>query len=259
MYFSEKGCGYPVLMGHSYLFDSRMWQPQTEILSRHYRVITPDLWGHGASPELPADVKSVHDMARDHLQLMDMLGIDKFAIVGLSVGGMWGAELAAMAPNRVEALVMMDSYVGSELPEEKQKYIEMLDAVEASGSIRSPLLEYIVSRFFSATVPMAEKERLSYYLASLSPSVLRNSIVPVGRMIFGRPDRMDILDRIHCPVLVAHGEDDLPRPLDEGREMAERLGCRFVLIPGAGHISNIENPDFVNKMLSYFLEENISL
>ncbi|WP_449544149.1 alpha/beta fold hydrolase [Lelliottia nimipressuralis] len=254
MAFKETGEGYPVLLGHSYLFDKNMWALQTEFLSARYRIIVPDLWGHGESPALPSDVNNLTDLARDHLRLMDQLGIEEFAVAGLSVGGMWAAELAALAPDRVRALILMDSYMGSEMPEEQQKYAGMLDAVEKAGAITSPLLEYIVSQFYSANATAEDTEALNRHLSSLPASVLRESIVPTGRMIFDRPDRMDVLDRIRCPVLVAHGEFDLPRPPVEGQKMAERLSCDFKLIPGAGHISCRENPAFVNALMGDFFD-----
>ena len=99
-----------MLLGHSYLFDLNMWAPQFEALAKRYRLIVPDLWGHGDSPALPAGRNSLSDIAADHLALMDHLDIEEFGIVGLSVGGMWGAELAALAPERVKVLALMDSY-----------------------------------------------------------------------------------------------------------------------------------------------------
>ncbi|MCE1857639.1 alpha/beta fold hydrolase, partial [Enterobacter hormaechei] len=91
-----------------------MWAPQIEALSKQYRVIAPDLWGHGNSEELPEQHSTLADLARDYLALMDQLGIEEFAIIGLSAGGMWGIELVDMAPDRVKALVLMDTFVGLE-------------------------------------------------------------------------------------------------------------------------------------------------
>lgn len=258
MAYIDTGSGYPVLMGHSYLFDKNMWASQIKFLSTRYRIIAPDLWGHGDSPALPSNVHSLNDLANDHLSLMNKLGIETFAVIGLSVGGMWGAELAALAPERVSALMLMDSFIGSETPQEQQKYVHMLDAVDSTGTITSPLLEYIVSQFYSTYAATKDKEALLRYLSCLPPSVLRESIVPTGRMIFGRQDRINVLDQIRCPVLIAHGEFDMPRPPEEGMKMAEILGCKFSLIPGAGHISNIENPLFVNALIGEFLDLHLS-
>lgn len=257
MPFIEKGEGFPVLLGHSYLFDRDMWSPQIDVLAKRYRVIAPNLWGHGDASALPSTVGNLQDLARDNLKLMDSLGIDKFAVVGLSVGGMWGAELAAIAPERVSALVLMDTYLGSETAEEKQKYFQMLDAVGAAGAIVSPLLEYVVAQFYSQYASQEDIGKLKQSLSALPATTLRESIVPVGKMIFGRPDRMAILDSITCPCHVATGELDLPRPPREGQEMAQRLGCEFTAIPQAGHISNREKPDVVNAMLLNFLAKHL--
>jgi len=257
MPFIEKGKGFPVLLGHSYLFDRDMWSPQIDVLAKQYRVIAPNLWGHGGASALPPTVRNLRDLARDNLQLMDSLGIDKFAVIGLSVGGMWGAELAVIAPERVSALVLMDTYLGSETPEERHKYFQMLEAVDVAGAIVSPLLGYIVAQFYSQYASEEDIGKLTQSLSSLSAATLRESIVPVGKMIFGRPDRMAILDRITCPCHVATGESDLPRPLREGQEMAQRLGCEFTAIPQAGHISNRENPGVVSDMLLNFLEKHL--
>ena len=100
LHYLDVGSGFPLLLGHSYLFDLNMWAPQFEALAKRYRLIVPDLWGHGDSPALPPGRNSLSDIAADHLALMDRLDIEEFGIVGLSVGGMWGAELAALAPER---------------------------------------------------------------------------------------------------------------------------------------------------------------
>lgn len=256
MSFLDVGSGFPVLLGHSYLFDKSMWSPQIESLARHFRVIATDLWGHGDSPALPDTVKSMADIAEDHLALMESLDINKFAVVGLSVGGMWGAELAALAPQRVKALMLIDTFVGAESAEAWQKYAQMLEAIAHTGNITSPLLEYIVAQFYSEHADPADVDRLTSYLVSLSAEQLRASIIPLGKMIFGRPDRLSVLDAVECPLHIATGTLDLPRPPAEGRLMAERAGCEFTLIPQAAHISNRENPAFVSQMIVDFLTQH---
>ena len=258
MSYLESGNGFPVLLGHSYLFDKQMWSPQIAALSEHFRVIVPDLWGHGDSPILPENTASLAEIAEDHLQLMDSLNIDEFAVVGLSVGGMWGAELAAAAPERVKALMLLDTFVGSETDEARERYFAMINAIDPAGAIPQALIDYIVGQFYSAAADPADVEQLIQHLSSLPTDLLRSSILPLGKLIFGRPDRMAILDHIVCPVHVATGERDLPRPPSEGRLMAQALGCDFTLIPDAAHISNRENPEFVTRLIIDFLKQHSS-
>lgn len=256
MSFLDSGTGFPVLLGHSYLFDKAMWSPQIETLSRHFRVIAPDLWGHGESPALPATPTSLADIAADNLALMDSLGIDQFALVGLSVGGMWGAELAAATPARVKAVMLFDTFIGDETDLARERYFAMLNAIDATGTIPPALLDYIVGQFYSQFAAPEDIQQLTAYLSSLSAEQLRSSIVPLGKLIFGRPDRMAILNSVACPAHVATGELDLPRPPVEGRQMAEALGCEFTLIPNAAHISNRESPEYVSQLIVDFLKQH---
>lgn len=257
MSYSDIGSGFPILLGHSYLFDKNMWSPQLDTLSSSYRIIIPDLWGHGESTELPAVTQSIRDIAVDHLALMDELKITEFAVVGLSVGGMWGAELAALEPGRVKALMLFDTYLGSETDDARVKYMAMLNAVDVAGVIESPILEHIITQFYSENASADDVAALKNKLISLSAETLRTSIVPLGKMIFPRSDLMSVLSDITCPAHVATGALDLPRPPEEGRLMADKLGCDFTLIPKAGHISNRENPEFVTTLIRDFLKSSL--
>lgn len=254
MSYKEAGEGFAVLLGHSYLFNNTMWAEQIDILSKKYRVIAPDLWGHGNSPELPSYVRDLKHIAQDNLNLLDSLGIEKFAVVGLSVGGMWAAELAKMAQERVSGIMFFDTYVGSESREMQTKYFYMLDDIAHHGALRPPLIEQILPLFYSKYASEEEVQMLAKHLSSLTAQNLRQSIVPLGRMIFGRPDRRDILTGMTCPTQVATGSLDLPRPPAEGKEMAELLRCKFTLIENAGHISNREQPQFVNEIILDFMD-----
>ena len=109
MAYLDTGKGFPVLLGHSYLWNAAQWQPQIDLLSRHFRVIVPDLWGHGESDGLPAGTQAIEDLAEHYRALLDTLSIDACHVVGLSVGGMW-AEALAQSSAAVRKLVLMDTY-----------------------------------------------------------------------------------------------------------------------------------------------------
>lgn len=256
LHYLDQGRGPVVVLGGSYLWDHTMWAPQIEALSRHFRVIVPDLWGHGQSGRLPEGMSSLDDLARQMTELMDYLSIDCFSLVGLSVGGMWGARLALAAPKRVQALVLMDTYVGVEPEPTRQYYFSLFDKIEANGSIPEPLLDIIVPIFFRPGIdpqsPLYQQFRAT--LAALPTDRLRDSIVPLGRIIFGRDDilpRLRELDPRRTRVMC--GDQDKPRPPSESQEMAELIRCPHILIPDAGHISNLENPKAVTTALLEFL------
>ncbi|MET5017570.1 alpha/beta fold hydrolase [Burkholderia pseudomallei] len=157
LHYQIRGAGAPVLFGHSYLWDSSMWEPQLDALSKSYRVIAPDLWGHGRSGPLPDGTRSLDDLARQMSELLDHLDIDTCSIVGLSVGGMWAVPLAHRAPQRIDRLVLMDTYVGVEPDATRNQYFQMLEAIDAQGAIPAPLLDAIVPIFFRPGIDPASE------------------------------------------------------------------------------------------------------
>ena len=252
----DVGAGQPVVLGSSFLWGAEMWRPQIEALSSRFRLIVPELWGHGASGPLPAGTTDMRDLARQHLEMLDRLGVERCAIVGLSVGGMWGAELALMAPERVSTLVLMSTSLAAEPEETRTRYFAMLAAIEALGALPDPVREAAAPLFFSPNVKSRRPELLQAFDARLRAwdrQHLMDSVAPLGRIIFGRRDALDDMARLSMPVLVMTGTDDVARPPAEGREMARRIGCSFEEIPDAGHISSLEAPEFVNRALATFL------
>ncbi|MGY2207364.1 alpha/beta fold hydrolase [Pseudomonas tolaasii] len=259
LHYVDVGTGPVVLLGSSYLWGQEMWAPQIEALSQQYRVIVPELWGHGESGPLPAQTGSLDDLARQNLALLDHLDIAQVNLVGLSVGGMWGARLALLAPERMNSVVLMDTHLGAEPETTRQYYFSLFKMIEDAGAIPEPLLDVVAPIFFRPGIDRKSALYQDYRkaLQGFSRERLLNSIVPLGRIIFSRADILDQLPRLDADTtLVMCGEQDKPRPPAESREMAELIGCSLILIPEAGHISARENPDFVNEALLTFLANN---
>lgn len=256
LHYIDQGTGPAVLLAGSYLWDHTMWAPQIAALSPHYRVIALDLWGHGESGALPQGTASLNDLARQALALLDHLGIERVALVGLSVGGMWGARLALSHPQRISALVLMDTYLGAEPEATRQYYFSLLNQIEEAGAITPQVLDIVVPIFFRPGIDpqSALYRQLRDSLASLPAERLRKSIVPMGRITFGREDRLACLNQLNPDTtLLMCGEQDTPRSPSETMEMAELIGCPYQWVPEAGHISNLENPQFVTEALLAFL------
>ncbi|CAB3748259.1 alpha/beta fold hydrolase [Paraburkholderia solisilvae] len=260
LHYQVHGSGFPVLLGHSYLWDSAMWQPQIEALTQRYQVIVPDLWGHGQSGPMPAATRHFGDLAAQASELLDALKIEACAVIGLSVGGMWGSELALREPKRVKALVIMDSDRGTEPAATLAQYTQMFNTIESLGQLPAPMIDVVAPLFFRRGAPPDGELIVSFKraLASFSADQLRQSIVPLGRLIFNRADETAKLAALDpATTLVMCGELDIPRPPAEAIHMAETIGCRHVLVPDAGHISCLENPSFVNRELLAWLDQHV--
>jgi pimeloyl-ACP methyl ester carboxylesterase len=255
------GEGDVVVLGHDYLWDAEMWRPQIKALSRHYRVIAPNLWGHGGSGGLPHDTMNLSDIAQQHLHLLDRLGVDRFVLVGHSIGGMWGAELACLAPERVTAIALLSTFVGPEPDNNRERYSAMMDAVAAAGTIPDHVMDAILQLSFPPRLSsITSDHRMTFRakLAAWNHDRLVDTIMPLGRIIFSRRDALPDLVSLNIPALVMTGADDAARPVHEGRRMAHALGCQFVELPGVGHIPMLEAPDAVNERLLAFLAETLT-
>ncbi len=255
IFYRDLGGGFPILFGHSYLWSSEMWEPQLEELSKKYRCIAPDLWSHGESDLLDAKKYSVEELAADHWKLMQHLKIPEFAVIGLSVGGMWAAHLALAYPKAVKALVLMDTYLGSEPMVTQQKYFKMLDFIE-KGQTFVPLLDQIVPLFFSPKTLIHRPHLVQNFRNSLAEIKKEKlaGIVTLGRAIFSRSNLLGQFQSIQQPTLILVGNDDIPRPPKEAEEMARLLpNGTLAIIQDAGHISNLEESDQATSCLARFM------
>jgi len=254
----DAGIGDVVLLGHSYLWNGEMWRPQIEVLARHHRVVVPDLWGHGGSGRLPETTHDMGGLARQYLALMDALGIERFAVCGLSVGGIWAFELACLAPHRVRALALLDCFIGAEPEPARRRFFSMLDAVANTGTVPMPVLDTVVPMFFAPDIASHRPDLPAGFRAALlgwPRDRLLDSVVPLGRMIFGRRDAMGDAPSLRMPRIVLHGVADMPRSTDEAERMAGALACPVVLLPGVGHIASLEAPELVADHLLGFLRQ----
>ncbi|MCH9630411.1 MAG: 2-hydroxymuconate semialdehyde hydrolase [Chlamydiia bacterium] len=258
--YQDLGEGFPILLGHSYLWSSEMWQPQLEELSKEFRCIVPDLWDHGESDHLTGSSTTVESLANHTWKLMESLGITEFAVVGLSVGGMWGAELALNHPESVKALVLMNTFLGSEPEITQKKYFALLDMIEKEKGFSEPLLNQIVPLFFSPATATINPKLMEDFKTSLREIKEENipGIVTIGRAIFSRECKLDKLTTLKQPTLILVGEDDIPRPPRESQEMASRIpGSLIHVIEKAGHISNLEQPEVVSTLLKNFIKKAV--
>ncbi|AJR05795.1 2-succinyl-6-hydroxy-2,4-cyclohexadiene-1-carboxylate synthase [Photobacterium gaetbulicola] len=259
MHYQDIGEGPVLVFGHSYLWDSTMWAPQVEVLSQSYRCIVPEFWGHGASAPAPESTRSLKDYANDVLSLLDDLGIETFSLVGLSSGGMWATELAIKAPARVKSLVLMDTFVGLEPEVVHTKYFAKLAEIEEKKALSPDIVNFFDERQFSVLgkndpVRAAFRQRL---LDADKDRAL--ALAKAGRMVFGRRDMFEDAEMLALPTLIMVGAQDSMRPVLESQLMHDGItGSEFVLIPNAGHISNLEQADFVTGKLQRFFAGCVS-
>lgn len=250
------GEGENIVFFHSFLWDSQMWKPQIEKFSKNYKCINIDLWGHGLSdPLLETDEYTIESLAEDVKEALEILELKEYIYVGLSVGGMIGPVLHSIDKTRMKKLVIMDSYVGLEADQTKNLYFQMLAKVKFDRKIEEVLANQIAPMFFAPENSAKEIDifkNFKNHLINLNEKNI-NTIFALGHGIFGRKNNLNLLKEINIPTLFLTGEFDIPRPKEEAIEMSKLVeNSKVYIVPNSGHISNLENIEFVNKSLEEF-------
>ena len=150
--YSEAGQGTPVILLHGFPLSGAIWHEQQQRLSDRYRVITPDLRGHGRSPA-PSGVYEMDLLARDVLALLDALLIKKAVIMGHSMGGYVALAAWNLAPERFLALGLIASQAGADTEEGRQGRYKLANKVAAEGS--SAVAAAMIPKLFAAGIAVA--------------------------------------------------------------------------------------------------------
>jgi 3-oxoadipate enol-lactonase len=244
LHHAEHGsAGAPVLvLGTSLGTTVTMWDPQVPHLADEHHVVVLDHRGHGGS-EVVAGPATIDDLGADVLAKLDLLGVDRFAWVGLSLGGMVGMWLASNVPDRVERLALLCT--AAHLPP-ASAWHDRAATVRANGT--AAVAEAVVARWF--TPGFVERRR---------------AVVDAHRaMLLATPDEgyaacceviaaMDLraaLAAVVAPTMVIAGADDPATPPSFATEIARTVpGARLEIVDEAAHLANVEQPALVTRLL----------
>lgn len=248
--YQDSGVGPAIVLGHSFLCSGEMWRHQVPALEGRFRVINPDLRGHGRSDDVTRRF-SLYDAVSDVIAVLDQLQIERAIWCGLSIGGMVALRGALTHPERVAGLILLDTDAGPESGLHKLKYRVMGAGARFLG-IR-PFLPSIARLMFGATTrrqnPMLVSESKRQFASLHVPSLLY-----CLEALMERDSLLGRLDQIVVPALVLVGEEDRSLPPPLSRRIHERLRhSAFRLIPGAGHLSALEQPAAVTEAILGFL------
>jgi len=228
--------GAPVLVLPASLGTTReLWEPQLDAFTRSFRVLRYEHRGHGASPA-PSGRYAIEDLARDALELLDDLGLERVSWCGLSLGGMVGMWLGAHAPERLDALVLACTAARMPAPE---AYAERAALVRERGV--EAIADAVVARWLTPQTARGRPElvaRLREGLLSTSREGYAGCCEALAAWDF-----RDELAALAAPTLVIAGGEDEATPVAAAELLAERIpGARLVVIPGAAHLANLDRP-----------------
>jgi pimeloyl-ACP methyl ester carboxylesterase len=249
----------PVVMLHGTTSNAHSWDKVSAVLAKRYRVLALDCRDHGESDSTTAPIEA-NQLSNDVGATVDKLGIDKFGLIGLSMGGRTAMTYTGYNPDRVERLVIED--IGPEVPPEAQARVRATISASGTTDFASPD-EYV--EFQRTNKQHAPREWLSHLaehsLKQLPNGRWVNKYRPrkEGMMMPGGPDLWEHITNITCPTLIIRGgESDI---LDEDitNRMLERMpNAKAVAIPKAAHVVHEDNPTETIAAIADFFDVPVS-
>ena len=238
IHYEVHGDGPPLILTHGYSSTSAMWNGQVEALSKHHKLILWDMRGHGQSdypddPALYSEALTVGDIAA----LLDAVGARKAIVGGLSLGGYMSLAFYRAHPQRVSALLIIDTGPGFKKDDARAAWNER--ALDTADRFDREGLEVLKS---------ASRER-----STVSHRDAKGLALAARGMLTQRDARViEVLGEIKVPSLVMVGADDAPFLAASDYMAAKIPGAKKVVIPAAGHAVNIDQPQaFIDAVLPF--------
>jgi len=246
LYYEASGSGDPVVLVHAFSVDRRMWAPQIAALERRFRVIRYDQRAHGNSAA-PADPYAPHE---DLASVLDALGVQRAALVGLSAGATLAIDFAIAHPDRVTRLVLASPGLNGYVPSPPLTWTAPVFQAAGAGDAES------AAKLWAET-PIMATHGSAVTAATVKSLVMSNVRLWTYRTNPARPltpPAIARLGEIKSPTLVILGDRDLPHIKETaGLLVAGVGGARLITVPGAGHLVNLDAPDAFNNAVEGFL------
>jgi len=239
----------PLLLIHGFPLDRTLWNSQLRALNA--RVIAPDLRGFGES-EMPSGAATIDTYAEDLRALLDALNLKHAVVAGLSMGGYITLAFYRKYPEMVRALILANTKAGADSADGKKGRDDNAALAREKGA--AAVGEKMLPKLLT---PKTAGER-PQVVASVSAMMARQSINGVVAALMAmrdRPDSTPMLAPISVPTLIITGAEDNLIPPKESELMRDNIpGSKLVVIPGAAHLSNVEQPEAFNRAVNDFLK-----
>jgi len=245
------GNGPPVVLLHPFPANHQIWQPATQYLVARYRVILPDLRGHGDSGigEGPATMEK---HAADLAQVLDDAEVGRAVFAGNSIGGYVLFEFWRRLRSRVAGLVLCNTKAQADSSEARAQRLQSADDVTKGGT--EPFIEAQLGRLVGETTRRTRPDLVEgarKMMLRMSPE----DVALVQRGMAERPDSVPTLKTIDVPVLIVTGDEDMLTGVPDAELMHQNIaGSEMIVVPRAGHYSPWEQPDQVGKLVRKFVE-----
>ena len=239
------GRGALVLFMHGIGGNRSNWRRQLPAFASHFSCAAWDARGYGGSDDYEGPL-AFDDFVADVLRVLDHFGAERVHLVGLSMGGRIAMRTALLHPDRVATLTLVDTHEGfaAFTPEQRQAFIDSRRAPLLAGKEPRDIADGVARSLIG---PHASEEHLQELIASIA-SLHKESYIKSLQATVGQVDLGDI-SAIAAPAHFIVGADDPLTPPAMHDAMAAKLrGAPVSVLPRAGHLSNIEQPEAFNEV-----------
>ncbi|MGO9863345.1 MAG: alpha/beta fold hydrolase [Terriglobales bacterium] len=255
IYYKIRGNGSPVVLLHPFPSHHEFWHPVAAALESRYRLVLPDLRGHGDS-EIGEGPAFMQKHADDIARLLDAAGIGQAAFVGCSIGGYILFEFWRRYRARMTALVLCDTRPQADNAEARANRLKAAHTVLEQGT--EPFIEAMIPKLLGRTTVSTRPDLVAGARAMMR-KMSAEDISQVQRGMAERPDSVADLKTITVPTLIVIGEEDVLSTVADGELMRQNIsGSLLKIIPKAGHYAAWEQPEAVGTMLRQFLDDVVA-
>lgn len=242
-----------IIFVHGFPYDHTMWDYQVEVLKENYYCVTYDIRGLGQS-YIGDGQYTIKAFVWDLFSVMDGLHIENPILCGLSMGGYIALRAVEKEQERFSGLILCDTRSESDNNDGKIVRSNAIDKINVEG-VESFVNDFVPKCFHDKT----PKRQTEMYENVLSVTKKQNSIGVKGALLamLSRRDTTSTLKTFNIPSLVLVGKKDTLTPPDVMKEMAKKIKkSKYYVVPKAGHMAPLENPEFVNEKIIKFIEKN---
>ena len=244
----------PVIFLHAFPMNATMWEPQMHYLRErgwgYVAVNYPGFGGSAAPPEAP----NIFYYASRVKEVLTDLQVPKAVFVGLSMGGYVALALFRQAPHYFAGLLLANTRAAADSEEGRTGRYAMIEQLRRHPDT-SELVSSYLEKFFTAQAREANKIFVKK-AREIMQQASAEAIIKAQQAMASRPDSFDLLPRMNFPVIVVAGEQDSLTPVEEAEKMASQLPRgELVVIPGAAHLSNLEQENLFNQILERLLRQ----
>jgi pimeloyl-ACP methyl ester carboxylesterase len=246
IYIGDEGKGFPLILIHGFLGSSKMWEPQINFFKNHFRVITPDLPGFGKSNKAKSH-NSIQSIANLLMDCLEEKKIDKFYLLGHSMGGMIVQEMAKEYGNKIVKLICYSTGPRGEMPGRFESVDQSRENLKKKG------LEITAKNI--AKTWFVRKENAKYFDICIEAGKQTSTKAADDALIaFKNWNGVDTLKNIKNETLIVWGDQDKSYNLEQIKTLEKSIKkSKLVIFKNCAHNVHLEQPDQFNNTIKNFL------